>query len=350
MLNTETGEKFSPTQFIPTLSRPHRPLFIRTAGKGDLLQDFALSVARGLSSRPRRLECRFLYDAPGSRLYEQITLQPEYYPTRTETAILARSAPLIRSITGPGTLVELGSGNSTKTDHLLRAWTSAGDDVCYVPVDVSESALRQGSAAIASRYPEVSVLGLNSTYEKAFPLLSDLSPAIVAFLGSTIGNLDEVESAAFFSRLCENLADGDFLLLGIDLIKEPPLLEAAYNDRAGVTASFTRNIFARMNRELGCTLDLERIEHRARWRPEKKRIEIHGRFTCRQSIRAGAAGPSFTVDAGEEILVEISRKYDLSEIESDLARYGLKLREGFTDERGWFALLLLEKTGRSTRQ
>lgn len=329
---------------FPAVPGAPRSLVIRTAGEADLVREFARSVARGLSERPRRLECRFLYDALGSEIYERITRQPEYYPTRTEAAILARCAPRIREIAGPSALVELGSGSSAKTDHLLRAWVAAGREACYVPVDVSGTALRRASDAIAARHPTVRVLGLNSTYEEAFPLLADLSPLTLVFLGSTVGNLDEEESTAFFRRVAGSLSEGDFFLLGADLVKDAGVLEAAYDDRAGVTAAFTRNLFARMNRELGCALDLAAIEHVARWRPERSRIEIHARFARRQTIRAGDLG-SFDIAAGEEILVEISRKFVLPELREELAACGLRTQEVFTDERGWFALLMLKKSG-----
>lgn len=350
MLNHTTGADLPlPDQFLDVAHRSGAAL-VRTDRQDDSVPDFARSVEKGLFARPRRLECRFLYDARGSELYERITEQPEYYPTRTEAAILAGAAPRIREIAGPSVLVELGSGSSVKTDHLLRAWVASGPRVCYFPVDVSESALRHASRTIAARHPTIRVAPLNSTYEEAFPHLRRLSPVTVVFLGSTIGNLDEGEAALFFRRLSGNLSEGDFFLLGADLVKEPALLEAAYNDRAGVTAAFTCNLFARMNRELGCTLDLSAIEHVARWRPESRRIEIHARFTRRQTIRAGARGPAFEIAGGEEILVEISRKFVLSELRAELDRYGLHTREVFTDERGWFALLLLEKTGKLSWQ
>ena len=324
---------------------PGRRTVIRTSSPADIIEDFSRSVREGLGKNPRSLDCRFLYDARGSELYEQITRQPEYYPTRTEASILARHAPQIRQRVGPGCLLELGSGSSVKTHLLLRAWLAADDEeeVRYIPVDVSESALRQAGDSLALRHPRVRVLGLNGTYEEAFSFFRELSPLMVLFLGSTIGNLNEQESASFFRRLADSLAEGDHFLLGADLVKAPHLLEAAYNDRAGVTASFTLNLFARMNRELGCSLDLSSIEHVARWQPEEKRIEIHARFHRPQTIRAGRLGPDFDIAAGEEILVEISRKFVLSELQAELAGYGLHTREVFTDDRGWFGLLLLEK-------
>ncbi len=329
------------------LPRPAQcPKIVRLAHQADLVKEFADSVCRGLARRPAALECRFLYDARGSALYDRITKQPEYYPTRTEAAILARYAPTIRRIAGAVTLLELGSGSSTKTGHLLRAWE---DNVCYVPVDISESALCQAGRTIGARHPGVRIVGLNGTYEKIFPLFAPFSPLMVIFLGSTIGNFTEEEAAVFFRSISENLTEGGYFLLGVDLVKDADVLEAAYNDAAGVTAEFTRNLFARMNRELGSALDLAAIEHVARWRPESRRIEIHARFHKPQILRVAPRGESFRIAAGEEILVEISRKFVLRELQDELKMCGLQTREVFTDERGWFALLLLQKMGGSFR-
>jgi L-histidine Nalpha-methyltransferase len=313
---------------------------IQLADQADMVREFANSVVRGLVRRPGRLECRFLYDTRGSELYERITRQPEYYPTRTEAGILARCARRLREITGPVSLLELGSGSSAKTDHLLRAWE---DDACYIPVDISESALRHAGEAICARHPGVRVLGLNGDYEEVFPLFSGLSPLMVVFLGSTIGNFSEEEATLFFRRIAENLNDGDYFLLGADLEKDRAVLEAAYNDAAGVTAEFTRNLFARMNRELGSGLDLSAIEHVARWRPERRRIEIHARFEKPQTLRVAPLDRSFQIAAGEEILVEISRKFVLRDLQDELENCALRTREIFTDEQGWFALILLQK-------
>ena len=329
---------------------PGRRTVIRTSSPADIIEDFSRSVKKGLGKNPRSLDCRFLYDARGSELYEQITRQPEYYPTRTEAAILARQASHIRRIVGPTCLLELGSGSSVKTNLLLRAWLAADEEVRYIPVDISESALLHAGNAIRARHPGVRFIGLNGTYEEAFSFFPQLTPLTVVFLGSTIGNFDEEEACVVFRRLSSSLAEGDHFLLGADLVKDAELLEAAYNDKAGLTAAFTLNLFSRMNRELGCTLDLSAIEHVARWRSESRRIEIHARFHKTQTIRAGRRGPAFEIAAGEEILVEISRKFVLSELQAQLAGYGLHTREVFTDERGWFGLLLLEKRESSRLQ
>jgi L-histidine Nalpha-methyltransferase len=304
---------------------------------------FARSVENGLLASPRRLDCRFLYDAKGSALYDQICGQPEYYLTRTEAAILARHAAEIRAITGPVSLVELGSGSSIKTDHLLSAYAAEPYWLRYLPIDVSESALRQAGRAISRRYPNVRFTAINGTYEDAFPIFETVSPALVLFLGSTVGNLDELEARRFWRAISAHMKGGDYFLLGVDLVKDKAVIEAAYNDAAGITAAFTRNLFGRMNRELGAAIVTETIDHLARYRPAGERIEIHGRFTTDQVITIAARGQSFAIQAGEEILVEISRKFRVESLAADLAGYGLEFKKSFTDEQGWFALLLLQK-------
>ncbi len=321
------------------------PTVLRIGEAADPVLDFARSVAAGLADEPRRLECRFLYDARGSRLYEAICEQPEYYPTRTEAAILAARSAEIRALTGPATLVELGSGSSVKTGHLLDAFAAGGRTVRYIPVDVSSSALEAAAAAIAAERPEVRVVGINGVYEDALPLLPLVSPALLVFLGSTIGNLDEAESAAFWELVARSLGPGDHMLLGIDLVKDPALLEAAYDDAAGVTRRFTRNYFERMNRELGAGLDVTAIEHEARYDRERERIEIHARFTTRQVLRIRPLDLEIEIPAGERVLVEISRKFRVDRVRRELARFGLETVRTFTDDRRWFGLLLLRKVG-----
>jgi L-histidine N-alpha-methyltransferase len=305
-------------------------------------REFAVAVMVGLSDHPRWLPVRFLYDERGSLLFEAITATPEYYPTRTESAILAASADEISKLTGPVTLIELGAGTSAKTGHLLAAYANGGRSVRYVPVDVSASALRDGAVALAAANPLVQITPVHTTYDRAFPMLRELSPAMLVFLGSTIGNLNQTEAALFWTDVARHLAPGDFVLLGVDLVKEPRLIDAAYNDASGHSAEFTRNIFHRMNRELGAGLDLTQIDHLASYNPEWQRVEIHARFRTEQVVRLEPLGTSVLVRAGERIMTEISRKFVLDELEQYLTAFGFNLRRVFTDERRWFAVLLLQ--------
>lgn len=309
----------------------------------DTVATFARSVGAGLADDPKWLHYRFLYDAEGSRLFEGITAQPEYYPTRTEASILERHAEEIRAITGAVTLVELGSGYSVKTEHLLSAYSQDGVETDYVPVDVSVSALREASRSISDNFPEVNFTGISGTYTSAFPVFRQLAPQMVVFLGSTLGNFTETEYEAFWKSIAGHLPVGDWFLVGVDLVKDPAILEAAYNDAAGMTARFSMNYFTRMNRELGSGIDVGEIDHVAAWNADRERVEISAQFNTAQRVRVEPRDEVFPIARGERVLIEISRKFRLPELTADLARFGFRVRREFTDDRGWFGLLLLER-------
>jgi L-histidine N-alpha-methyltransferase len=292
---------------------------------------------------PRWLPSRFLYDARGSALFDEICGLPEYYPTRTESAILATHAGAVADITGPVTLLELGSGSAVKTDHLLRAYAGRVDRVDYVSVDVSEAALAAAAERIMAQHPAVRVTGVVGRYEEAFRLFGRYSPCLVLFLGSTIGNLNHAESVLFWERVARHLAPGDFFLLGVDLVKDPRVLERAYNDAAGVSAEFTKNVFRRMNDELDAQLDLDAIEHVARYNAEWQRIEISARFHAAQTVRIAPLETSIDIGAGEMVMTEVSRKFDVERLQGYLACFGLTTRGVYTDPRRWFGVLLLQR-------
>ena len=312
----------------------------------DPAYEFACATASGLLSAPRRLESRFLYDSEGSALFDRITQLPEYYLTRSETSILVANSARIREITGPVTLLELGSGSALKTDLLLHAWLDCAQGSCYVPVDVSETALAAACGRIRAKFPQVRVIGVNSKYQDAFPLFPQLSPTMVLFLGSSIGNFSPDEMSRFVSTMAAALQPGDFFLVGIDLVKEVRLLEAAYNDAAGVTADFTRNLFARMNRELGSSLDTCAIEHVARYHPAREQIETFAHFRRRQTLYLAPIDRRIIIPQGESVQVEISRKFRLEQFVPCLEGFGFDAERIFTDERGWFALVLLRRVPR----
>jgi iron(II)-dependent oxidoreductase len=316
----------------------------RSATEPDLLREaFARSVIRGLGDTPRWLSCRYLYDHRGSEIFEHITEQPEYYPTRTESGILEREASRIFEACEGTTLVELGAGSATKTRHLLRAWTARGRRGTYVPIDISRSMLAQTSSDLRREFPRLAVQSMAGSYEQAMPALRGLSPLTLLFLGSSVGNFNEEELDEFLALLSANLSDGDRFLLGIDLVKDVPVLEAAYNDAAGWSSAFTLNLFARMNRELGTTLDAAAIEHVANWNEEKSRIDIWARFLSDQVVDLPEWNQRFELGAGENVLVEISRKFRIEEMTDVAAAHGFELDETFTDPRQHFALLLLRR-------
>lgn len=311
----------------------------------DPVRDFEASVVNGLNLSQPVLECRFLYDARGSRLYEQITDQPEYYPTRTEAGILQDKATEISTLTGPCTLIELGSGSSVKTEYLLSAYQSRYANICYTPIDICANALKDAGRSITLQRPQVQVIGIHGTYDDSFPLIRCASPSLVIFLGSTIGNFTSEEEHTFWSDISTHMQAGDHFLLGVDLVKDTDILEAAYNDRKGVTEQFTKNYFVRMNRELSTNVDIDNIGHVAFFNPVEERMEIYIEFLDSQTITMPSLQQSFPFARGERIMLEISRKFRLPRVIENLSQYGLHPVRTYTDRQGWFGLLLLEKKG-----
>lgn len=306
----------------------------------DVRDSFARSVVRTLSATPRRLDQRWLYDAHGSALYEAITRTEEYYLTRTEAAILAAAAPELARRTGARTLVELGSGSSAKTRTLLAALLADGP-ARYVPIDVSAEALGTAARALAAAHPALCVEGVGSTFAHGLHLVRGLSPMLVIFLGSTIGNVPRGELIGFLGGIAETLGPEDAVLVGIDLVKDPAVLEAAYNDAAGITARFTTNLVARMNRELGTAIPLEAVRHEALYDAELQRIEIYSRFD--RDLELSVGGKTLAIAAGERILQEVSRKFEVDGFARVARTAGLVVEGVYTDARGWFADVLLRR-------
>ena len=309
---------------------------------GDARLAFAVSVARGLESHPRTLDCSFLYDAEGSTLYEAITAQPEYYPTRTEDRILEDNAAAIRARVGGATVVELGSGSSTKTRRLLDAWTAAGP-ARYVPLDISPTAVEGACRDLSARYPDLRIEGIASTYQRGLPLVAHDEPVLLLFLGSTVGNLEPDDLSAFLHMLSEQLRPGDHLLLGADLVKDEAVLEAAYADAAGVTERFILNIFDRMNRELDAAVPTDGLEMVSYFNRDLARIEMYVRTREEVQVRVGPLDRGFRLAAGEMVLAEISRKFRVDDLSTEAARFGLSLEEVYTDDAEWFSVLLFER-------
>lgn len=304
---------------------------------------FAESVCEAMQKQPRQLECRFLYDTRGSELYEKICAQPEYYLTRTEEAILKKYSEDISRKTGNCHLMELGSGSSVKTDYLLSAYQKIFNDICYTPIDISASALKMAGKTIITKRPNVQVVGIHGMYNDSFQLLGCTSPAMVIFLGSTIGNFNEEEEHTFLNDISRHMQTGDYLLLGVDLVKDVATLEEAYNDAAGVTAAFTENYFYRMNHELGTNLNLDQISHVAFFNPLKSRIEIYVEFHEAQQIHVASQQKTFNIAKGEMLLVEISRKFYLPKVMETLGAYGFEPVTTYTDKKNWFGLILCQK-------
>ncbi|HEY6498849.1 MAG TPA: L-histidine N(alpha)-methyltransferase [Streptosporangiaceae bacterium] len=310
----------------------------------DFLADSLRADARaGLTATPKSLPPKWFYDAAGSELFEKITALPEYYPTRAEREILQARAVHIAAASRAATLVELGSGSSEKTRLLIDALRAAGTLRRYVPVDVSEQALLAAASALFSDYPGLEVDGVVSDFDDYLDLGAggdQDGPRLVAFLGSTIGNLLPAERASFLARIRSGLASGDALLLGTDLVKDPAVLVAAYNDEAGVTAAFNKNVLAVLNHELGADFDLDNFEHVARWDPDQEWIEMRLRTAGRQTVRLPAIGLTVSFDDGEEMRTEISAKFRREGVAAELTAAGFRQEHWWTDRQRRFGLSL----------
>ena len=294
----------------------------------------------GLSASPKILPPKWFYDEEGCRLFDEITRLPEYYPTRTERAILARHAGDIAARTSADTLVELGSGTSEKTRLLLDALSAHGSLRRFVPFDVSEPTLRGAASAIELEYPGVDVHAVVGDFERHLDRLPGGGTRLVAFLGSTIGNLDPNGRARFYRSIAAGLAPDDALLLGTDLVKDPRRLEAAYDDSAGVTAAFNRNVLSVLNRELAADFAPERFAHVARWNPAQEWIEMRLRSQGAQTVRVRELDLQVEFADGEEMRTEISAKFRRERVEVELAAAGLALAAWWTDPDGDFAVSL----------
>lgn len=294
-------------------------------------------VLHGLTATPKTLPPKWFYDARGSELFEQITELPEYYPTRAEREILIDRAGEIAAAADARTLVELGSGSSEKTRHLLDALTGLHT---YVPVDVSESALTQAGQALAAERPGLAVHALIADFTGELTLPDTPGPRLVAFLGGTIGNLLPEERAAFLAALRGLLAPGDTLLLGTDLVKDEEVLVRAYDDAAGVTAAFNKNVLAVVDRELGADFDADAFDHVALWDAGNEWIEMRLRSRTAQTVKIPALDLAVDFAAGEELRTEVSAKFRKEGVRAELAAAGLELARWWTDAAGRFALSL----------
>ncbi|HXP58247.1 MAG TPA: L-histidine N(alpha)-methyltransferase [Streptosporangiaceae bacterium] len=317
---------------------------------GYLAGSLRADARAGLTATPKSLPPKWFYDAAGSALFEKITALPEYYPTRAEREILQSKAAQIAAASRAATLVELGSGSSVKTRLLIDALRAAGTLARYVPVDVSEPALLAAASALFSDYPGLEVSGVVSDFEDYLAPGADGGaadgdgdgdgPRMVAFLGSTIGNLLPGERASFLARIRSGLGADDTLLLGTDLVKDPSVLVAAYDDEAGVTAAFNKNVLSVLNHELGADFDLDRFDHVARWDPEQEWIEMRLRAAGAQTVHLPAIDLTAEFGDGEEMRTEVSAKFRRAGVERELTAAGFALDQWWTDGAGRFGLSL----------
>ncbi|MFJ8944571.1 L-histidine N(alpha)-methyltransferase [Streptomyces sp. NPDC102395] len=294
-------------------------------------------VLSGLTATPKTLPPKWFYDAHGSELFEQITELPEYYPTRAEREILLDRAGEIAAASGARTLVELGSGSSEKTRHVIDALTGLR---AYVPVDVSESALIGAGEALAAERPDLEVHALVADFTAPLTLPDTPGPRLLAFLGGTVGNLLPDERTVFLDSVRALLAPGDALLLGTDLVKDEEVLVRAYDDAAGVTAAFDKNVLSVVNRELGADFDPDAFAHVALWDAENEWIEMRLRSLAEQTVKIRALDLAVDFAAGEELRTEVSAKFREDGVRSELRSAGMELTHWWTDREARFALSL----------
>ena len=300
---------------------------------------FRADVLAGLERRPRAIPSRWFYDRRGSELFEAITALPEYYPTRTETAILERACPEVAAIAGEGrAVVEFGSGSSTKTPILLRAVAPSA----YVPIDISGEFLRQSSRALSAAFPDLLVLPFEADFMRplALPRTIADTPKLGFFPGSTIGNMTPLAAVDLLRAMRASLGEGAQLLIGMDRVKDAAALVAAYDDAAGVTAAFNLNLLERINRELDGTVPVEAFRHRAIWNDDRARIEMHLEAT--RDVAFTVAGRGMAMAAGETIHTENSHKYGPRDARILLRAGGWTPIAEWTDEGDRFALILTE--------
>jgi L-histidine Nalpha-methyltransferase len=300
-------------------------------------------VRRGLGSQPLTLPPKWLYDDEGSRLFDEITRLPEYYPTEAERSILLAAASEIAERTDATTLVELGSGTSDKTRALLDAFTATGRLKRFVPVDVSEGTLREAADELATTYPTIAVEAIVGDFTLHLSHLPRDDRKLVAFLGGTIGNLYVEERGAFLWVLADSLEPGDWVLLGTDLVKSADRLIAAYDDEPGLTDRFVRNGLRVLNRELGADFDVDAFTYVPFWDPHMHRMDLRLRAEMPQHVTIPGAGVELDLASGEEIRMEISTKFSREMVRDELGAVGLDVVETWTDARDDFAVTLARK-------
>jgi len=316
-------------------------------------EEFANDVANGLAIKNKSINSRYLYDKVGSELFDQICIQPEYYLTRTEASILRKRAHFIaKSIDSDLSIIELGSGNSSKTTMLFSHLELQRRKICYIPVDISDSALVESAQRIGLLYPNVNIIRIPSDYENGFEQAvkyidqSNNMPKrkLVLFLGSSIGNFEPAQAKKLLRTTREKLDKNDFLLVGFDLKKKKSVLESAYNDKSCTTAKFNMNILTRINRELGGNFDLRKFAHLAYFNDEEHRVEMHLASETNQQVYVQALGRTFSFREGETIHTENSYKYSLDQV-TDLGEdSGFEIRNNFLDDKNWFDLAFFSPT------
>jgi L-histidine Nalpha-methyltransferase len=310
------------------------------------LQDtFADDVTAGLTSEPKSLMCRYFYDRLGSQLFEEICEQPEYYLTRSETEILQQNGDSIaQQMTQEPILVELGSGSGLKTRILLKALLDRFCRLTYLPVDISSSMLEESAYQLLKDFPGLSVSGISGEYRFGLEQIKSISsqPKLILWLGSNVGNMNRTEAAQFLSEIRRLMAPGDRFLMGVDRLKDIAILNAAYNDNAGITARFNLNILERLNREFEAGIDLQTFQHSAEFDEQEGRIEMSLRSLIAQTINLSKLNLTVRFQANERVVTEHCYKYSDSQIAKLAADSRLEVCDQWTDSQDRFSLILFK--------
>jgi L-histidine N-alpha-methyltransferase len=326
---------------------PARQRLTLIAGKtSNRLAAFSRDVHKGLTADPKYLPCCYFYDGEGSLLFEEICALPEYYLTRAEREILeARADELITRFGVPPTLVELGSGSAAKTRLLIESCLSRHGTLRYVPIDICRVMLEESSLQLLEEYPCLEILAIAAEYRDGLRHLQTLgaNPKLILWLGSNVGNFHRPEAVRFLQEVRATMADGDALLVGIDLRKERALLEPAYDDSHGITADFNLNLLTRINRELGGHFDLDAFRHRATYNEDLGRIEMDLVSKKDQHVPIDSLDLQVSLSAGEAIHTENSYKYSFAEIESLASASGFQITSQWLDDRRRFSVTLLAR-------
>lgn len=319
-----------------------REVTIRTLGPPtDWHAELERDIREGLGERPYWISSKYFYDGRGSALFDEITRLPEYYLTRTETAILERYAPEMLGRIRPDEVVELGSGYSRKTRLLIEAFHAHGSSGHYVPIDISRPALEGAIDRLSSEYPWLNIDGVVGDFFD-LPLLERRGRRMISFLGSTIGNLTADNRRLFLESIAASMDPGDVFLVGLDLVKPLEVLVPAYNDDRGVTAEFNRNVLRVLNRDLGADFPVDDYVHEARWNADKRCIEMWLRATTEHTVTISDLSLQVPLAAGEEIHTEYSCKFTRDRAATDLGTAGLEITGWYTDPRNWFAVAVAE--------
>lgn len=321
------------------VSLPPITMAVHTLGR-DSREQLIEDVRSGLTQIPKILQPRWFYDDRGCELFDEITVLPEYYQTRTEMAILQRHARDIMQRVRPASIVELGAGTCTKSRVLIRAAKGMGSLWTFVPFDISEATLRRSASELSEEFDDLTVYCVTGEFDHHLSQIPRFGRQLIVFLGSTIGNFEPAEAQRFLTEVRRLMRPGDHFLVGIDLVKDEAQLTAAYNDSRGVTAEFNRNVLARINRELDADFALDAFSHAVRWNAPDHRIEMHLRSDRDQTVTVRGAGLTARFAAGETLRTEVCTKYTRATLEAMLGEAGIETLACYTDEAERFALVL----------